>query len=136
MKAVSPLVSTAILLVATIAGGLILYNYLVNTISAPKDFVSITPISASLVVINDTTGQLNMKVSCIGTKPANLNKVVIYPGGITENLTNVVVKPGETLSITLTITLNETLDLSTRYYATIYYDGNQATEPIEVRIIW
>lgn len=134
MKATSPLLATAILLITTIAGGLILYNYVLNVISAPKEYVAVTPIDASLVVIkSDGKGILNIKVSAIGTKPVKLTEAVIYPSITGETITlNEVIKPGETKSFTKEINVEE-IDPNKSYYIVIRYDG-QATEPIELEV--
>ncbi|WFO75750.1 hypothetical protein J4526_02480 [Desulfurococcaceae archaeon MEX13E-LK6-19] len=134
MKAASPLVATAMLLVATIAGGLILYNYILNTVSAPKDYVTLTPISARIVV-SGTTGLLNIKVASMGTKPVNITAALIYPLGITVPI-NTEIKPGETISITKTFsTSGLTFNSNTKYFVVIYYGNGQSTEPIEAEVV-
>lgn len=134
MKAASPLVATAMLLVATIAGGLILYNYILNAVSAPKDYVTITPISAK-IVISGSNGLLNIKVASMGTKPVNITSAIIYPVGIAVKI-NTVIKPGETLSITVSFsTAGVTFSPDTKYYVVIFYGDGQSTEPIEAELI-
>lgn len=134
MKATSPLLATAILLVATIAGGLILYNYILNAISAPKEYVTVTPIDASLVVLNSTgKGILNIKVSSIGTKSVKLTEAIIYPDITSEPIElNEIIRPGETKSFTKEINV-EKIDPNKVYYIVIHYE-DQATEPIELKV--
>lgn len=135
MKATSPLLATAILLVATIAGGLILYNYILNAISAPKEYVTVTPIDASLIVLNNPgKGILNIKVSSIGTKSVKLTEARIYPNITKPIELNETIRPGETKSFTKEIDIVEKIDPDKAYYIVIYYDDDQATEPIELKI--
>jgi flagellin-like protein len=66
MKAVSPLVATAILLVVTVAGGVILYNYMMNTLSSPQEYAAASVVSAKMLV-DDNKTILNVKIANIGT---------------------------------------------------------------------
>ncbi len=131
MKAISPLVATAILLVATIAGGIILYNYLVETLKAPREYVSVTPISAKIVELGNDTILVNVKVAAVGSKQTVIDKIEIKPDNIVVEL-NEVIEPGETKSVT--VECNATLTDNAKHYVIVYYEG-QATEPIEVTIV-
>lgn len=132
MKAISPLVATAILLIATVAGGIILYNYLVETLSSPGEYITLSPISAKIIDLGTGTIYVNIKVVAVGTKSTTIHKIVILPEGIEITSINETIKPGETKSITISksgVTLN-----NTEHYIIIYY-GEQATEPIKADLL-
>ncbi len=130
MKAVSPLVATAILLVVTVAGGVILYNYMVNTLTSPKESATLSVVSAKMLIdVNKTI--INLKIANIGTTDAEISKVVIIPDNITIN-TDLVIEPGTTKSFN--IVLNTALDETMKHYIVVVY-GDQETEPVTIKII-
>ncbi len=131
MKAISPLVATAILLVATVAGGIILYNYLLNTLRTPQEYATLTPISAEIVDLGNGVYLVNVKVGAIGSKTITIDSLKILPENITVSL-NTDIKPGETKSITVEI--NAVLQQGVKHYIVIYYEG-QSTEPIEATLV-
>ncbi len=132
MKAISPLVATAILLVATVAGGIILYNYLVETLKAPGEYVTLSPVSAKIVDLGNGTIFVNVKVVSVGTKSTTITKIVILPEN--EEITSISeeIRPGETKSITVMKT-GVTLE-DAKHYIIIHYGDGDATEPIEVDV--
>ncbi len=130
VKAISPLVATAILLVATVAGGIILYSYLVDTIKSTKEYVSLTPISAQIVDLGNNTIIVNVKVAAVGSKPTTIDSIKIVPENIVIRIGEDI-EPGETKSIT--IEYNATLSSTVKHYVIVYYEG-QATEPIQARV--
>lgn len=132
MKAISPLVATAILLIATVAGGIILYNYLVETLSSPGEYITLSPISAKIIDLGTGTIYVNIKVVAVGTKSTTIHKIVILPEEIEITSINETIKPGETKSITISksgVTLN-----NTEHYIIIYYE-EQAIEPIKADLL-
>lgn len=132
MKAISPLVATAILLIATVAGGIILYNYLVETLSSPGEYITLSPISAKIIDLGTGTIYVNIKVVVVGTKSTTIHKIVILPEEIEITSINETIKPGETKSITISksgVTLN-----NTEHYIIIYYE-EQATEPVKADLL-
>ena len=132
MRAISPLVATAILLVATVAGGIILYNYLMETLNSPGEYITLSPISAKIVDLGTGTVYVNIKVVAVGTKATTIDKIVILPENIEIANVNETIKPGETKSITLS--KNGVTLTNTEHYIIIYYEG-QATEPIEAELL-
>ncbi|MEM4533112.1 MAG: archaellin/type IV pilin N-terminal domain-containing protein, partial [Desulfurococcaceae archaeon] len=55
MKGISPLVATAILLVVTIAGGVLIYNYVINSLSSAEHFASLNIVSSKMLVLENST---------------------------------------------------------------------------------
>ncbi|ABN70081.1 hypothetical protein Smar_0982 [Staphylothermus marinus F1] len=130
MNAISPLIAAALLLIITVAGGVIIYNYVMNTLQAPQQFASITVLSAKMLVDNGQT-ILNIKATNIGTTSAKITGVRILPDNLSVN-TDVTIEPGVTKSINLYI--NQTLDTTTNHYVIIEYDNGE-TEPVMINII-
>ena len=137
MRAISPLIATAILLVATVAGGLILYNYLIQTLSAPKDYGTLSPVSATLTVVNDTL-YVNVKMFSVGSKSVSVESIEILPEDLKIDFSPALtIGPGETVSITKNVSLGDPskFDEDTTHYVIIYYDDGQSTEPFEARLL-
>ncbi len=130
LKAVSPLVATAILLVVTVAGGVIIYNYMMNTLSSPQNYASITVLSAKMLVDSNKT-IINVKLTNIGTASATVNKLEIIPDNITQTI-SVTIDPGTTKSINVVI--NKPLDTAQKHYVIAIY-GDQETEPVLIELI-
>ncbi len=133
MRAISPLVATAILLIITVAGGVMLYNYMFNTLSAPQDYSNLAVSSASMLVSGDTI-YLNVKATNVGTRDATVTAIVLLPENITIS-TNQVIGSGETKGFTVIYKVNNTtIDITKSHYIILKYD-DQETEPIKVKII-
>ncbi len=130
MKAVSPLVATAILLVVAVAGGVMIYNYMMNTLSSPQSYASLSVLSAKMLV-DDNKTIINIKVSNIGTSTTTVKGVLVIPDNITSKLT-VEVDPGTTKSINIVI--DTPLDTATKHYVIILYE-DQETEPVRIQLI-
>lgn len=130
MKAISPLVATAILLIITVAGGLIIYNYMSGTLASPQEYSSLSVVSAKLV-ISGTEGVLNIKVINIGTKTAHIEQVTILPENIVVSVDDTVA-PGSTKSINIVINATS-ITATTQHYVIIKYD-DQETEPATLQI--
>jgi hypothetical protein len=130
LKAISPLIAAAILLVITVAGGVIIYNYVMNTLQAPQQYASISIVSAKMLIDENNT-ILNVKITNIGTASATIKYFEIIPDKIVVN-TSLTIDPGVTKSVN--IYLNKTLDPNTKHYIIAKY-GSSETEPIPIRII-
>ncbi len=130
MKAVSPLVATAILLVVAVAGGVMIYNYMMNTLSSPQNYASLSVLSAKMLV-DDNKTIINIKVSNIGTSTTTVKGIVVIPDNITSKL-SVEVDPGTTKSINIII--DTPLDTATKHYVIILYE-DQETEPVRIQLI-
>lgn len=130
MKAVSPLVATAILLVVAVAGGVMIYNYMMSTLSSPQNYASLSVLSAKMLV-DDNRTILNIKISNIGTSTTRVEGILIIPGNITSKL-GVEVDPGTTKSINVVI--NQSLNPAKKYYVIVLYE-DQETEPVRIQLI-
>jgi len=130
VKAVSTLLATALLIVITIAGGMIIYNYVMNSLEVAKQYSSLNILSVKALVLEGNT-VINIKATNIGTAKAVLEKVVIIPGNITIVL-NTVIEPGETKSIN--VNLDTVLNKDTRYYIIIVYNNGE-TEPYPIEFL-
>ncbi len=130
MKAISPLVATAILLIITVAGGLIIYNYMSDTLASPQEYSSLSVVSAKLV-ISGTEGVLNIKVTNIGTKTAHIEQVTILPENIVASVDDTVA-PGSTKSINILIN-TASINTTAQHYVIIKYD-DQETEPAALQL--
>ncbi len=133
MRAISPLVATAILLIITVAGGVMLYNYMFNALSSPQDYSSLAVSSATMLVDNGTM-YVNIKATNVGTREAIIKYVIILPENITIK-TSQIVGPGETKGFTLVYTIaNRTINTERAHYVIVGYD-DQETEPIRMRVL-
>ncbi|MEM0379755.1 MAG: hypothetical protein QXX35_01560 [Desulfurococcaceae archaeon] len=130
MKGISPLVATAILLVVTIAGGVLIYNYVINSLSSAEHFASLNIVSSKMLVLENST-IVNIRVSNIGTKTAIVEKITILPVNLSRNI-NIEVEPGVTKSIN--IVFDQVFNPSSKYYVIIVYDQGE-TEPYPVSLI-
>lgn len=130
MKLVSPLVATAILLIITVAGGIIIYNYVVNMLSSPQQYASLNIVSSKMVVMDNGT-ILNVKIANIGTAKTVVDEITILPLNMSLK-TNIVVEPGTTKSVNIEI--GRQIDPSGKYYVVVKYGGEE-TEPYQVVIV-
>ncbi len=130
MKAVSPLIATALLLIITVAGGIIIYNYVVNSLSSAQQYASLSIVSSRMVVLENST-VINVKITNIGTAPTTINEIEILPLNITKKL-NIPIDPGTTKSIN--IFLDQRLDTSIKHYIIVKYDDGE-TEPHLIEIV-
>ncbi|ADI32567.1 hypothetical protein [Staphylothermus hellenicus] len=130
MKAISPLIGAALLLIITVAGGLVVYNYVMNTLQAPQQFSSLTVLSAKMYVDNGQT-ILNVKATNIGTTSAKITGVRIMPDNLSVSA-NITIDPGVTKSINLLI--NKPLDPSINHYVIVEYNDGE-TEPVMINVI-
>ena len=137
MKGVSPLIATALLLVITVAGAMMLYNYVVSSLSSPQQYASLNIVSAKLVKL-DSGSVLSVRVANIGTAPATINEVILIPSSTTSNITKqvaITVEPGVTK--TVNVDLDEEAEQTPgtgKYYVILRYDGGE-TEPYPVTVV-
>jgi len=130
MKAISPLVATALLLIITVAGGVIIYNYMINTLKAPQEYAALSVVSAQMLV-DGTTTVVNVKVTNIGTATAQITEVEILPDGINQTISETI-DPGTTKSFNVVI--DQALDTTTPHYLVIVYNNGE-TEPVPIQVI-
>lgn len=130
MKAISPLIAATLLLVITVAGGVIIYNYVMNALQAPQQYASISIVSAKMLVESNQT-IINIKATNIGTTSATITAIRILPENIKID-TDITIDPGVTRSINIFI--NQTLDPSKSYYVIAEYDNGE-TEPVLISVI-
>jgi len=129
MKAISPLVASALLLIITVAGGVIIYNYMINTLKAPQEYAALSVVSAQMLV--DGTTVVNVKVTNIGTAAAQITEVKILPDGINQ-LVSETIDPGTTKSFNVVI--DQALDTTASHYLVIVYNNGE-TEPVPIQVI-
>jgi archaeal flagellin N-terminal-like domain len=133
MKGVSGIVSTAILLALTIAGGVLIYTYVTRYLNTIAE-------NGKLVIENayylSSTKNLAIEVRNVGTREVSVNRVnVITESGksYSYNISNtqplITIFPGDLRSIEITL---DTTELP-RYVIVIY--NNISTEPATVRVI-
>lgn len=129
MKAVSPLMATALLLIITVAGGVIIYNYIMNSLSSAQQYASLSIVSSKLVILENKS-IINIKIANIGTASTIIREVLILPLNTTKKL-DIFIEPGTTKSIN--IFLDQALDPSINYYVIVKYDDGE-TEPYKIVI--
>ncbi|MCD6195274.1 MAG: hypothetical protein J7J82_00605 [Staphylothermus sp.] len=129
MKAISPLVASALLLIITVAGGVIIYNYMINTLKAPQEYAALSVVSAQMLV--DGTTVVNVKVTNIGTAAAQITEVKILPDGINQPVSETI-DPGTTKSFNVVI--DQALDTTASHYLVIVYNNGE-TEPVPIQVI-
>ncbi len=130
MKAISPLVATTLLLIITVAGGVIIYNYMVNTLKAPQEYAALSVVSAQMLVEGSTT-IVNIKATNIGTATAEITQVKILPDNIVQNM-DITIDPGTTRSFNIIIT--KALNTTYEHYVVLVYNSGE-TEPVPMQLI-
>ncbi|WP_434731863.1 hypothetical protein WLZ34_03370 [Thermogladius sp. KZ2Tp1] len=140
MKGVEGLVAAALLLVITVAGGLLLYNYVMNYLSLPQQYVSLKVVSAKIVVLDSTSSMLTIQVSNLGNIPANITGVTVYTrgGAYSVSLSNQV-PAGSTIAINvgLNSTVTSAVVASSQVYISVNYTSNGssgATDLVKVPV--
>ena len=132
MKAISPLVATALLLIITVAGGVIIYNYMVNTLKAPREYAALSVVSTQMLVDVDKNETIvNVKVTNIGTATAQITGVKILPDGINQVISETI-DPGTTKSFN--VVLDQALNTTVTHYLVIVYNNGE-TEPVPIQVI-
>lgn len=128
MKAVSPLVATGVLLVITLVGGVLIYNFVVKSLTSTKEYALVTIVSAKAVNIGGRA-VLNIKVSNIGTARAELYEVEVIPLNITKKV-DITVEPGVTKGFNIVL---DNVTLKDRLFVIVRYNGGE-TEPYPIVI--
>jgi len=140
LKGVEGLVAAALLLVITVAGGLLLYNYVMNYLSLPQQYVSLKVVSAKIVVLDSTSSMLTIQVSNLGNIPANITGVTVYTGGSTYSVSlSNHVPAGSTITINvgLNSTVTSAVVASSQVYISVNYTSNGssgATDLVKVPV--
>ncbi|MEM4579091.1 MAG: hypothetical protein QXF92_01930, partial [Thermosphaera sp.] len=125
MKAVSSLVATALLLALTIAGGIMLYNYVYSYLSGGARSGGVEIVYAALYDYGSTR-ELYAEVLNTGLKPVKIDRVVLVQNGsviYSVQVDSAVIPPGGKTSIAVgNITLTS-IDPAKPLYVRVYYDG-------------
>ncbi|MEZ0394622.1 MAG: hypothetical protein ABWK00_06240 [Desulfurococcaceae archaeon] len=138
MEGISGLVAAVILLLITVAGGLIIYQMMMNYLGSVKQAPQVNVVAARLITFSNTSGLLSVVVSNMGTASANISSIEVYPSDVVSsvNCTSPPLAPGRTATITCNVTfLQGAPSTSTQIYASVVYDGNMVTDPVKVDII-
>lgn len=101
LRAVSPLIATGILLVITMIGGVLVYNYVVKNLSITHDYGLINIVSAKGIDLGDKT-IISIRVANIGTASTEIREVTVYPINITVPV-GTRVEPGVTKNINVIV---------------------------------
>jgi len=126
LKAVSPLIATGVLLVITLVGGVLVYNFVIRSLSATHNYGLINVVSARGIVLGDKT-IISVRIANIGTASTEVREVVLYPTNISIPI-SVAIEPGVTRNINIVI--NGKLE-SGKYYVIVKYDHGES-EPCEL----
>lgn len=121
MKAVSPLIATGILLVITLVGGVLVYNFVIKSLSVAQDYGLLNIVSVKGIDLGDKT-IISVRVANMGTAPAEVKEIVVYPVNITIPV-NTRVEPGVTRNINVVV--SEKLE-SEKYYVIVKYDHGES----------
>ncbi|WP_440060092.1 hypothetical protein ACSU1N_02770 [Thermogladius sp. 4427co] len=119
MKGVDGLVAAALLLVITVAGGLLIYNYVMNYLSLPQQYASLKIVSAKINILNDNSSVLTLQVSNLGNIPVNITSIRIYTGSGNYSVNYTTQVPAGS-SISVNIPLNSTVTGGVKSSAQVY----------------
>lgn len=133
--ALSPLVTTAILITAGILGGLLLYQYFSNVMTAIS---STEAVSLELTVQSiGTTTRFYYRIENVGTSPIVLKNITVLDsaGEVVHviDLGGVVLYPGDTLR---DVSINATTLSDVKYGILTYVVNGEEIEAPAVRVIW
>ncbi|QOR94687.1 hypothetical protein IMZ38_01765 [Thermosphaera chiliense] len=124
MKAVSGLVATALLLALTIAGGVLLYNYVYGYLAGGGSSGGVEAVYVALYDYGSVK-ELYAEVLNTGLKTVRVEKVVLIQNGKPINETNIsgvsIPAGGKVAIVVSNITAN--INASQPLYLRIYYDG-------------
>jgi flagellin-like protein len=96
-KAISPLVSTLILIAIAIAGGLIVYGAMYSWSGTISSKMQVSVESIDLVKASDTT-TFAITIKNSGSKPVDEVKIVLPNGTETSDIVSGTLSPGQTIS--------------------------------------
>lgn len=129
MKGIDGLVAAAILLMITVAGGLLIYNYIMNYLSLPQQYANLKIVSAKIIVAGNTS-TLSLEVSNIGNIPVNITSVRVYTssGSYTISGVNAQVPAGATTTININnSTITSAVVGSTVVYVSASYTSSSGS---------
>lgn len=131
MKGIDGLVAAAILLMITVAGGLLIYNYIMNYLSLPQQYANLKIVSAKMIVAGNTP-TLSLEVSNLGNIPVNITGVTVYTssGSYTISGVNAQVPAGTTTTININInssTITNAIVNSTVVYVSAGYTSSSGS---------
>lgn len=134
-KALSPLVATAILISAAMAGGLLLYQYfnsVLNTYTTSENII------ANIHAQDTGSGSVLFiyNIKNVGNVPVNLTKIIVYQGDsiVTSINLDLLLSPGQQVANS---TLVNNLKLTPNMFAIIEYNVRGQvglTQPIPIRL--
>ncbi|MEB2835995.1 MAG: hypothetical protein GSR80_001204 [Desulfurococcales archaeon] len=104
-RALSPLVSTIVLISAAIIGGIIVYNYFQNSVNTIAASSGSLQVSAESLYINSTSKLVHISVVSTYQKPVTIRSVVlVLDNGSTVAVTpqSTTVAPGSKASLVIT----------------------------------
>lgn len=128
MNAISSIVATALVLVMTIVGGVLLYTYAMGYLNT---------LNTGRIIVHDayylkTAGRICINVENIGVGEVEIKSVEIVDvnGSIVVNTTvNTILQPGESRIIQV----NWTQTTLPKYIVVVYDKGS--TDPVKIRIL-
>ncbi|MEM1605417.1 MAG: hypothetical protein QXW41_04165 [Fervidicoccaceae archaeon] len=131
-KGLSPLLATAILISATIAGGAILYQYFAKSLSMYTAGSSIE-VTVSAVYLSSDRYLLYYSITSRGDQPVNLSHIYFLPNGSLPQISlgNKTLLPGGRITGVQELTGQMPSSL---YAVVVYYYGGSRieTKPVEV----
>ncbi|MEM0345954.1 MAG: hypothetical protein QW650_08335 [Thermofilum sp.] len=125
MKAVSSLVATTLLLALTIAGGVMLYNYVYGYLSGGARSGSVEIVYAALYDHGQTL-ELYAEVLNTGLRNAKIEKIALIQDGavVYESTVNAAaIPPGGKTSIAVSGVPASAVNPGKPLYVRVYYDG-------------
>ncbi len=138
MKALSPIVSAVILIVAAIIGGTLAYQYFISTMTS---MVSKPNVVVDEALAYTVLNKMFVKVSNMGMTPVKLDSIVVYCDASAPQrlaLGSVELRPGK--SVTLNVTIDgQTIAGCSRVFVSVTYSapnfGSDSTRPVEVIVV-
>jgi flagellin-like protein len=138
MKALSPIISAVILIVAAIIGGTLAYQYFIATMAS---MVSKPNVVVDEAIAYTTLNTIFVKVSNMGMTPAKLKELTIYCDSNRPQviaLGSIELRPGKTVTLNATVD-GQALSACSRVFVSITYTapnfGSDITRPTEVIIV-
>jgi hypothetical protein len=123
LKGIDGLVAAAILLMIAVAGGMLIYNYVMNYLSLPQQYANLKIVSAKIIVTGSTS-TLSLEVSNLGNIPVSITSVTVYTssGSYTISEVNTQVPAGTTT--TINININSTITSAIVNSAVVYVSAS------------
>ncbi|MEB3816801.1 MAG: hypothetical protein LRS46_02510 [Desulfurococcales archaeon] len=130
-KALSPLVSTIVLISAAIVGGVIVYNYFQNSVHTIAASSGTLEVSANSYYLNATSKLVYIDVFNSYSKEVTIKsvKAVLVNGTIKEvSVTSKTIAPGAKASIVVTLPANT----KAVYVEYVYNNQNLESNPVTI----